>query len=95
MLKNYPTREETVQPDLENSRFLYAGFYCITDQQKLILTSILSSLQVLWQLGGKSLSKSACTSETQFGFPSSEKMNQDSRKIPAGPNIWGFAKTLN
>ena len=29
ILKNYPKILETVQPDLENSRLLYADFYCI------------------------------------------------------------------
>ena len=29
ILNNYHKIEEPVQPDLENSRFLYAGFYCM------------------------------------------------------------------
>ena len=28
-MENYPKIEEPVVPDLENSRFLYVGFYCI------------------------------------------------------------------
>ena len=30
-MKNYPKTQEPVQPDLENSRFLYVGFYCNSD----------------------------------------------------------------
>ena len=28
-MKNYPKIYEPIQADLENSRFLYLGFYCI------------------------------------------------------------------
>ena len=29
IVKNYPKRLEPVKPDLENSRFLHVGFYCM------------------------------------------------------------------